>query len=198
MNPFYYFRNPRFFFPRIKYFIWEKMNPDKPWLCKEAVEFCDKNLKKDMKGIEFGSGRSTIWFAKKLSCLVSVEHDSQWHSLISQKINFSKISNIDYRLIPLNHPESEGEKSQYPNDPDYVSILKDFADEYFDFIVIDGHYRTNAIRLSMSKIKNEGLFLVDDVNFWGDFKDVPVPKTWRIVSQSTNGIKKTGIWKVTK
>jgi hypothetical protein len=195
MNILHYFKNPKQLFPRIKYYVWEKLNPEKPWLCKEAVEFCDANLRDDMIGIEFGSGRSTIWFAKKISCLISIEHDTSWYSKIAQIIADKNLKNIDYKLIPLNHPENDKERD-YHVAPDYVAVLNDYSDKFFDFIVVDGHYRTNVIRASTNKIKTGGLFLVDDVNFWGDYDNVPVPNEWQCVSKSTNGIKKTGIWMV--
>jgi hypothetical protein len=195
MNLAHYLKNPMQIVPRIRYYFWEKLNPEKPWLCKEAVGYCDSNLDINMKGIEFGSGRSTIWFAGKLGSLVSIEHDASWYSKVAGKISEKKLYNIDYKLIPLNHPESEGEKS-YQVLPDYVGVFLNYPDNYFDFVVVDGHYRTNVIFAAVPKIKSGGLILVDDVNFWGDYDNVPVPKEWQLVSISTNGIKKTGIWRV--
>ena len=195
MNFAHYLKNPMQIVPRIRYYFWEKLNPEKPWLCKEAVNYCASNLDTNMKGIEFGSGRSTIWFAGKLGSLVSIEHNASWYSRVASKIAEKKVDNVDYKFIPLNHQESEG-KDSYDVLPDYVAIFLNYPDDYFDFVVVDGHYRTCVIQAAVPKIKSSGLILIDDVNFWGDYGNVPVPKEWQLVSKSNNGLKKTGIWKV--
>ena len=52
---------------------WEKENPNAPWLVPESVLFLEKWIQKNMKGFEFGSGRSTKWFTSKTSFYYSVE-----------------------------------------------------------------------------------------------------------------------------
>lgn len=66
MNLSYWLHHPDHIFARVRYFAWEPMNMDKPWLCPSSVRFCDLNLTRSMTGLEFGSGRSTAWFAGKL------------------------------------------------------------------------------------------------------------------------------------
>ena len=60
--------------------IWEKKNSDAPWLVPDSVIFLEKWLKKNMKGFEFGSGRSTKWFTNKISFYYSVEGNIEWYN----------------------------------------------------------------------------------------------------------------------
>ena len=51
---------------------WEIENPDAPWLVPKAVVFIENWLKKEMKGFEFGSGRSTKTISPSAACAKSV------------------------------------------------------------------------------------------------------------------------------
>ena len=117
MAVFFWLKNPRMGLARIKYWLWERANPEKPWMCMGTIAFCESNLDKSMEGIEFGSGRSTRWFAGKLGRLISVEHNTDWHQEVTTQLRMANIENVDYRLIPLDHPESEPEHESYPSPP---------------------------------------------------------------------------------
>ena len=93
----YWIRNPRRIWSRLRYWWWEKRNPDKPWLTPGAVEFLETALTREMSGLEFGSGRSTAWYAGKLGRLVSVEHEPVWHSRVKRELARLNCTNVDYR-----------------------------------------------------------------------------------------------------
>lgn len=147
-----------------------------------------------MRALEFGSGRGTIWFARHLGHLTSVEHSPLWFKRIRASIEGNGLSNVDYRFIPLDHPESEPERRDYNPLPAYVSVLSGFPDESMDLIVVDGHYRTTCIRASPSKLRPGALLLVDDADMWGGPEGVPVPNGWRLLHESTNGLKISTVW----
>jgi hypothetical protein len=72
-------------------------------------------------GIEFGSGRSTLWFAKKVKRLISVEHNEVWYKRIKTLLFKHSVSNVEYLYIPCNPNDKIG------NDlPEYVKILERF------------------------------------------------------------------------
>ena len=62
---------------RALYKVYEIRHKDEPWLAKRAVEYCEGILTKEMHGLEWGSGRSTCWFAGRINHLVSVEYDQE-------------------------------------------------------------------------------------------------------------------------
>src|SRR3989442_8964113 len=53
----YWLRSPRSTWARLRYWVWEKMNPEMPWLSPGAVAYCAAALTKSMRALEFGSGR---------------------------------------------------------------------------------------------------------------------------------------------
>jgi hypothetical protein len=195
VNITYWARRPHLVLARARYWAWEKQNPDKPWLCPEAVSFCAQTLTKSMRALEFGSGRSTAWFARHVGHLTSVEQSEAWFERVSAELERQGLDNIDYRLIPLDHPATEPEHEVYDPLPAYVAAFDTFPDESLDFLVIDGHYRTACLRVGLPKLKPGGLLLVDDVNMWGTPAQVPIPEGWPLVHQSDNGLKITCVWR---
>jgi hypothetical protein len=188
----YWLRHPQKIIPRLRYWWWERHNRDKPWLTRGAIEFCEQHLTRQMRGLEFGSGRSTAWFARRLKQLTSIEYSRQWHQAVREQLHQQEVVNADCRHIELDHPRHEPERASYDPLPRYVQVIDEFADSSLDLIIIDGHYRTTCIRHVLSKVRSGGFLLIDDLGYWPD--DPPVPGDWQLVSRSGNGIKETGIW----
>ena len=61
---------PRYVVNRVAWFVYERRNMDKPWLTPRAVELLSELILPTDTGIEWGSGRSTAWFAKRLKQFV--------------------------------------------------------------------------------------------------------------------------------
>jgi SAM-dependent methyltransferase len=194
MNVRYWARHPWILGRRIYYYFYEHSHPEEPFLAPAAVRFLDENLSRTGRGLEWGSGRSTPWFAVRLGQLVAVEHDEVWYRDISSRLETSSMRNVDYRLIPLDHPVHEPTQPRYERVPGYVACIREFADESFDFVVVDGHYRQACVLEALSKLKPGGLLLVDDTN-WLRLQDWQVPPEWPIVHQSTKINTVTTIWK---
>lgn len=190
----FWLRRPRMALARLRYYFWERANPDKPWLCPGTVAFCETHLDKSMLALEFGSGRSTLWFAKRVGRLTSVEHDQSWYEVVNARLADERLDNVDYRLVPLNHPISEREHPSYAVTPEYVAVADQVPDASLDFAVVDGHYRTTCIRHVLRKMAPGGYLLVDDVNMWPSPRDVGVPIDWQAVDDSSNGVKRCIIW----
>ncbi|HWL86986.1 MAG TPA: class I SAM-dependent methyltransferase, partial [Polyangiaceae bacterium] len=184
-------RQPRYLARRIAYKAYELRHPDEPWIAQGAVRFCDGWLTRDMRGLEWGSGRSTAWFARRLGHLASVEHSQEWHARVRE--NLKEFRNIDYRWVPLDHPVSEPTRPHYDLMPRYVAVADEFDDESLDLVVIDGHYRQACVLAALPKLRAGGLLLIDNTNRlplaeWG------VPSTYTIRHQSENVMTQTTIW----
>ena len=149
---------PTYILNRIKTGIYWKLNQDKPWLTKKANEYLDKNLNKQMVGLEFGSGRSTIFFAKKLNKLISVENNKEWYTKVQSLLEEQKIKNVDYRIANVDNDN--------PDISDYHNIIDEFNDEYFDFILVDGVIRDLCALKAVCKLKSGGLLVIDNVNWF--------------------------------
>ena len=79
--------------------LYQRRHPDHPWLTKSANSILSSYLKDSDIGLEFGSGRSTLWFAQRVSALTSVEHDPLWYSKVSEMLKGNGISNVTQLLF---------------------------------------------------------------------------------------------------
>jgi predicted O-methyltransferase YrrM len=193
MNIRYWTRHPLRFLRRVWYYFYERAHPTEPFVAPGAIRFLDSALPRQGIGLEWGSGRSTQWFARRLRQLVVVEHDQAWYEQVRQQLQQSGIDNVDYRLIPLEHPPQEPTRPVYDPVPRYVALASEFPDDYFDFVEVDGHYRQACARAALAKIKPGGLLLVDDTN-WLPLAEWGVPAAWKIVHQSIKINTVTSIW----
>lgn len=57
---------------RFQNWLYEKRHPDHPWLSPGAIAWLEQNLRPHMRGFEWGSGRSTLWLARRLTSLTSI------------------------------------------------------------------------------------------------------------------------------
>jgi len=138
-----------------------------PWFSFEAVEWLDKFLTKEMKVFEWGSGGSTIYFVKKVSSLISVESNPEWHKKVAGTLKEKNITNCQYILKEpqaSDRPEYPYEESKHRglDFKEYCQIIDEYPDNYFDLVVVDGVARSFCIRHALKKIKAGGFLLLDD------------------------------------
>lgn len=183
---------PLYLARRLQNWIYEQRHPDHPWLAPAAIAWLDQHLRPDMRGWEWGSGRSTLWFARRLASLTSIESDVTWFEQVRSMV--SGLSNVDLRHIPLEHREAETYALDYAVLPANAAAIVSEPDASLDFVVVDGWYRPVCARAALSKLKPGGLLLIDNTD-WKDPPHVHVPKDWPLVHQSRNVMTQTSIWR---
>jgi len=152
------------------------MRKRQPWLVFDAIDYLDSLPLNGKRVFEYGSGGSTLyWLSRNMVC-VSVEHDPSWFNFVHTHLQAS--SKIDYRLITPQRLISS--KSPDVSDPllylsddinfighnfkNYASQIDDFSNEYFDVVLIDGRARPSCIMHSISKVKINGLLVLDNAD----------------------------------
>src|SRR6185436_12325922 len=63
-----------------------------PWFSYAAIDFLEKHLREDMSVCEYGSGGSTIFFAKRTKSVFSIENDPQWFQRVSDRLRTEALS----------------------------------------------------------------------------------------------------------
>jgi hypothetical protein len=137
--------NPKYIVARIKNLYYFKKNQNLPWMTKHANEFLMSNLKKDMTLLEFGSGRSTNFYAEKVNKVFSREHNKEWHNIVTLQLLGYK--NVDYKFY---------------DDLNEYSNIDDIKDNSLDVVVVDGRNRVNCLLNSIPKLKIGGLLVLDN------------------------------------
>lgn len=90
----------RYALSRMKQIIFQKKNPNVPWLTPSSISLLEQLIKKTDVGFEFGSGRSTKWFATRCQYLYSVEHNQKWFEIVQNQIK--DYDNIEYYWKTIN------------------------------------------------------------------------------------------------
>ena len=207
---------PRYVADRVRLAVHQRLHPDAPWLTAEATSVLEQWLQPDHVGIEWGSGRSTLWFAERVGRLLSVEHHAGWHEAVSSRLAERAITNVDYRLCPC-----EPERVETPEwiaamfASEYVRAVDAFAAGSLDFALVDGMYRSVCALAVIPKLRSGALLIVDNVNWFlpstsrapssRGVSDSPLSPTWEEFGNTVsgwqltwteNGVADTAIWRV--
>jgi hypothetical protein len=183
--------HPVYALRRIAYKVYEARHPDEPWISQGAIRFCERKLRRGMEAVETGSGRSTGWFGRRVGHLLSVEHSEEWYEKVKPAL--VDVPNVDYRLVPLDHPPEEPTRPVYDPLPRYVAVFNELDDGSIDLVIIDGHYRQACILAAIPKLKVGGLLLLDNSNRLSD-TEWGIPASWPLVHRSANVMTVTSIW----
>lgn len=207
---------PRYVADRVRLAVHQRLHPDAPWLTAEATRLLEEWLEPHHVGVEWGSGRSTRWFAQRVAHLLSVEHHAGWHAAVSEQLVADGISNVDYRLLPC-----EPERVETPAwiaamfASDYVRAVDAFEPRSIDFALADGMYRSACALAVIPKLRSGALLIVDNVNWFlpspsraptsRRVTDSPLSPTWSEFAAAVsdwehtwteNGVADTAIWVV--
>ena len=205
---------PRYVADRVRLAVHQRLHPDAPWLTAEATSVLEQWLQPDHVGIEWGSGRSTLWFAERVGRLLSVEHHAEWHEAVSSQLAERRITNVDYRLCPCEPERVETHEwiaEMFASD--YVRAVDAFAAKSLDFALVDGMYRSACALAVIPKLRSGALLIVDNVNWFlpsasrapssRGVTDSPLSPTWEEFGKAVsgwehtwteNGVADTAIW----
>jgi predicted O-methyltransferase YrrM len=194
---------PRYLLDRARDKSYRQAHPEQPWLAPEAIRFLEGYLRPSDMGLEFGSGHSTLWFARRLAALTSVEHDPVWGERVRAMLVEGGVKNVTYLVIDL-------EAGQPGQAPDYVRASERFAERSLDFVLVDGRRRDECALAVLPKLRPGGLFVLDNADVylpsdqhtpnarqtpdgpgWAQFLDLV--RGWRCF-WTGNGVYATAMW----
>ena len=151
---------PRYVWARTKEKIYQNSYPDHPWLTRNSVDLLAQLLKPTDIALEFGSGRSTIWFARRVAHITSIEHHPDWHMQVAGKLRASRLNNVDLILRRTNR-SGAADSSR-----DYVEVAKGFAKSSLDFCLVDGEFRDECALAVLPKLKSGSVLAVDNASWF--------------------------------
>ncbi|MCX7953792.1 MAG: hypothetical protein N3A01_01225 [Bacteroidales bacterium] len=129
----------------------DKNNEPIPWYTYPCIEYLSTLDFSKKVVFEYGSGNSTIWWAKNAMYVVSVENDIKWYNKI--KNDCKSLSNV--KVIFANS------KDEYIR-----SIIEE--NTFFDVVVIDGRWRGECAKIvgSSNVLNNNGFLIILDNSDW--------------------------------
>jgi SAM-dependent methyltransferase len=130
-----------------------------PWFSYQAIDFLEKFLQPDMAVCEYGSGGSTLFFAKRARSVFSIENDPKWFERVTSRLKDRSLSNVTLQLHPFDFKKPDGFA--------HSSYLHAIPDARFDVIVIDGSeewipVRPICFQKAEARVRPGGIIVVDD------------------------------------
>lgn len=197
---------PRYMWDRTRVWWYQRQFPDAPWLTVRAIVLLSTALRTVDNGVEWGSGRSTTWLARRTRSLISIESDPGWYQRVSGTIAQLGLSNVIYKHVPANQ-----EIADDPHKRAYIEADAGIRPNSLDYALVDGWYRGECALRAVDLLKPGGLLIVDNVQefipratrspwfavtaqlgpAWAQF--VSRVATWRPV-WTNNGVWDTAIW----
>ena len=110
-----------------------------------VIAFLEDRLKPSMVLFEYGSGYSTLFYARYVHHVVTVESDRLWYETVNDK----KPANVVLLWQP------------FEQDGDYCRAVT-HTDELFDVIVIDGLDRVRCAQHACGALSPSGVVIIDD------------------------------------
>lgn len=118
-----------------------------PWISYSMLSLLEQRIDKSHSVFEFGSGNSTIWFAKKAKSIISVEHDKGYFEYVTGRLNH--FDNVEYHFASLGDS--------------YTNMILEVGNK-FDIIVIDGRERVICAKNSIKALTPRGVIIWDNAD----------------------------------
>jgi len=116
-----------------------------PWYQYAAIDFLGERVDADHRVFEFGSGNSTLWWARRTASVTAVEHEPAWATTVRE----TAPENVTLLEIAL---EPDGEYSRTPAR----------TGARHEIVVIDGRDRVNCAYRCLDALTDDGVIVWDD------------------------------------
>jgi hypothetical protein len=110
-----------------------------------VIALLERRLNKTLSVFEYGSGYSTLFYARCVRSVISVEDDQAWYASIGSRLP----PNASLLFVPN---DVDGE---------YCRTIARTGD-CFDVVVVDGKDRVNCVKQSMQALSSRGVIVLDD------------------------------------
>lgn len=131
------------------------MNVDefRPHFDARLLPFLEKILdKKRTMMLEFGSGHSTVWFAKRVMMLVTVESNYSWMNKVVEWVKSEKLYDVRFLWYRDKLPDMRF---------DVALIDDDLPDDWYERELYPHTRMTSAMRV-LKVIHPKGIIILDD------------------------------------
>lgn len=118
--------------------------PVAPWWPLPAIREVEKRLNPSMRAIEFGSGSSSIWIAKRVGSLICREHNEEWAIITRKRLGSERVENCEV---------------QHRSDHSYFFLEPGYN---FDFAVVDGEFRWKCLHALSGRMNPGGMIYFDN------------------------------------
>jgi predicted O-methyltransferase YrrM len=167
------------------------LDDERPWITFPAIRFLERVIRPHMRVFEYGSGGSTLFFARRVREVISIEHDPVWALRVGENLQKKALNHCQIRCVVAEL--SLATTRQDPADPhayrshdlasedkqfiQYASSIDSHPDHSLDIILIDGRARPSCFLHSIPKVRCGGYIVWDNTEreyYWPGMRLAPV------------------------
>ena len=146
-----------------------RRTPERPWIVQASIGWLRRRMRSDWSVLELGSGRSTLWFARRAGQVISLEDNEYWYPRTKERLEEAELRNVDLRLRAVE---------------DFPLEVDSLPDAAFDLVVVDfleapTVTRIDSVKPAMKKVRPGGYLLLDDSDRPGYAKAFELLAGWR-------------------
>lgn len=128
------------------------LTPERPWIVPQAIGWLGRRMRRGWTVVELGSGRSTVWLARRAGTVIAYEDNDYWIERVRGLVAERGLANVEIRHQPVFS---------------YADELAALPDDSLDLLVVDflespEAERVDAVRAGLSKVRPGGYLLLDD------------------------------------
>jgi predicted O-methyltransferase YrrM len=158
---------------------WTKQQPldiGLPWFSYAAIDELEKQLSAESTVFEYGSGGSTVFFARRARQVTAVENNPAWAERVNAELRRQHLANVSISLHPFDMDDAVAFATS--------AYLQALGDSRPNIIVVDGDeggvpLRPLCFRHAETRIAAGGLIVVDDSWRYPELRGHAKARRWR-------------------
>jgi precorrin-6B methylase 2 len=124
-----------------------------PWLTFPLVAFLSSRSFAGRSVLEFGSGQSSIWWARRAKNVLALETDPEW----TKRVRAAAPENLVVADVPLDYDSADA----------FAADVRELTrGERYDVVVVDGGDRIKAMLTAPEFLTDDGFVVVDDLDLF--------------------------------
>lgn len=183
----------------------DPLDQDRPWVVYEAAEWLNGLLEPEWSVFEWGSGVSTLFFARRVQRVVTIEHVDAWRARVAERLEREGLTNVDLRCVPPDpaderaDAEADGAERAYAR---YAGAIDAEPDRSLDLVMVDGRARALCIEHALPKLRPGGWLVLDNAEraFYASIRarlEQYESKQFRGVANGVARYFETAAWRIT-
>lgn len=147
----------------------DPLQADEPWVTYPAISWLLRRLTPSMRGFEFGSGGSTLFFARRVEHITAAEHHNGWAQRVRDSAHREALDNVNViHTPPDRHAPSRPvyQSRHYGHHgvsyESYARTIDAFDDHSLDFVFVDGRSRVACVAHAAKKVRPGGYLILDN------------------------------------
>ncbi len=147
----------------------DPLRADEPWVTYPAISWLMRRLDPSMRGFEFGSGGSTLFFARRVGHITAAEHHPGWAQRVRETAAEEHLANVEVIHSPADDESAEDDLyisghlgHRGVSYERYARTIERFDDRSLDFVFVDGRSRVACVTHAARKVRRGGYLILDN------------------------------------